>query len=60
MKGLLILLMVVPLAGCFTSHDRTQPMALAPDDADKPQCIRYGFPPDTPAFGDCNVTAEKP
>ena len=59
MKRLLILLVVVPLAGCFTSHDRTQPMTLASDETDKSQCVRYGFPPDTPAFGDCNVMPEK-
>jgi len=45
MKRLLILLVVVP---CLTSHDRTQPLTLAPDETDKSQCLRYGFPPDTP------------
>jgi len=56
MKRLLILLVVVP---CLTSHDRTQPLTLAPDETDKSQCLRYGFPPDTPAFGDCNVMPEE-
>ena len=59
MKRLLILSVVVPLAGCLASHDRTQPLTLAPDQADRSQCLRYGFPPDTPAFGDCNVMPEK-
>jgi hypothetical protein len=56
MKWLLVVVAALPLAGCV----RTHPMALAPDDADKSQCVRYGFPPDTPAFGDCSAKPDKP
>ncbi len=55
MRWLLVILAIVPLAGCVTSQGGTHPMALGPDTADNTsQCVRYGFPADTPAFGDCN------
>ena len=60
MKRLLIVLIAIPLTGCVTMQDRTAPMALGPDDATKSQCVRHGFPPDTPAFGDCSASSEKP
>jgi hypothetical protein len=60
MKWLLIILMAVPLASCVTSQERSQPMALAPDATTTSQCVRYGFPEDAPAFGDCNTTPDKP
>ena len=60
MKWLPIFLVAFPLAGCVTSQERTAPMALAQDDATKSECVRYGFPPNTPAFGDCSASSEKP
>ncbi len=60
MKWLLVVVAALPLAGCVTSQEGTHPMALAPDDADKSQCVGYGFPPDTPAFGDCSAKFDKP
>jgi hypothetical protein len=59
MKRLLIVLIAIPLPGCVTSQERTSPMALAQDNATKSQCVRYGFPPNTPAFGDCSAGSEK-
>ena len=60
MTWLLIVLMAVPLAGCLTSQLGSQPMGLAPHESDdKSQCLRYGFPADSPAFG-CGATSETP
>jgi hypothetical protein len=50
MKRLWILLIVAPLGGCVISQGGPLPMALAPDEPDKAQCVRYGFPANAPAF----------
>jgi hypothetical protein len=52
-RWLLIVLMPVALAGCVTEQPPGLPMALGPSDAAETRCLRYGFPADAPAFGDC-------
>src|SRR6516165_12606 len=50
MKRLWIILIIAPLGGCVISQSGPLPMALAPDEPNKAQCVRYGFPADAPAF----------
>ena len=59
MKWLFIAITVIPLAGCVTSEKGAQPMTLGSATSDKSDCFRFGFAPDTPAFGDCRVTPTK-
>ena len=59
MKRLLILLVVAPSQAVWRRMIGRNQLTLARDQADRSQCLRCGFPPDTPAFGDCNVMPEK-
>jgi hypothetical protein len=57
MKGLLILVLPLLLAGCVTGQEPALPMALGPSDTAQAACLQIG---DAPTLDGCAAAASSP